>query len=59
MDCCEYNHWSHYHNTFAFLLFKYYQEARVLDYTRPEKPTSDKHSNLLGPFLTYEENKVS
>ncbi len=27
-------------------------------YTRTEKPATNKHSNLLCPFVKYEENKV-
>ncbi len=42
---------------FYFLLFKYYQEARMLDYTRPEKLVSDQHSNLLGTFSCCDENE--
>ncbi len=30
----------------------------MLDYTRPEKLSSDKHFNLLDLPITYEENKL-
>jgi hypothetical protein len=30
----------------------------VFHYTRLEKLTRDKHSRLLGPFVSYEENNV-
>jgi hypothetical protein len=30
----------------------------MLNYTTLEMLISDKHSNLLGPFVTYEENNV-
>jgi hypothetical protein len=58
---------AHFHDRFQgpysqhfifFLTFKCFQQARVLNYTWPEKHDSDKHSNLLDPFITYEENKV-
>jgi hypothetical protein len=39
-----------------FLTYEYFQQARVLDYTRPEKLTSDKHSNLLRPFVSNKES---
>jgi hypothetical protein len=29
----------------------------VLDYSRLERLASDKHSSLLGPFVSYEENE--
>ncbi len=48
-----------YSQHFIFsLACKYFQKAIVLDYTRPEMLASDKHSNFLGPFVTFEENKV-
>jgi hypothetical protein len=34
------------------------QYARVLHYIRLERHTSDKHSSLLDPFISYEENEV-
>ncbi len=48
----------HSQNFIFFLTYKYFQQARVFDYTWPEKQDSDKHSNLSEPFVTYEENKV-
>jgi hypothetical protein len=39
-----------------FVALQYFQQARVLDHTRPEKFAIDKPSNLLGPFLSYKEN---
>ncbi len=48
-----------YSNNFIFFVTQeYFQQARVLDYTRTEKLAGDKHSNLLGTFLSYRENKV-
>ncbi len=48
-----------YSQHFIFLLTeKYFQQARVLDYNRPEKLASDKDSDLLGPFVTQKENKA-
>jgi hypothetical protein len=41
-----------------FLTYERNQKDRALDYTRSERLASDKHSSLLGPFVTYEENKV-
>jgi hypothetical protein len=35
-----------------------YPITRALDYTRSERLASDKHSSLLGPFISYEENEV-
>ncbi len=32
--------------------------ARVLQYIRMEKLVKDKHSNLFGLFVSYEENEV-
>jgi hypothetical protein len=34
------------------------KKARVLNFTRMEKHARDKNSSLLGPFISYEENKV-
>ncbi len=41
-----------------FFTYEHFQQARVLDYTRPEKLASKKRSDLLGPLITYEENKA-
>ncbi len=41
-----------------FLNYELAQYVRVLHYTRPEKLDKDKHSCLLGPFVSYEENEV-
>jgi hypothetical protein len=41
-----------------FLTYEYLQQARALEYTRPETLASDKHSNLLGLFVTCEENNM-
>jgi hypothetical protein len=46
------------HNFISFVTHEYFQQARVLDCYRPEKLAGDKHSNLLGTFLSYQENKV-
>ncbi len=42
-----------------FLAYEYFQQAGVLDYTRPENLASDKHFNLLDTFITDEENKLA
>jgi hypothetical protein len=34
------------------------QKARMLHYTWLERFALDKHYSLLGPFISYEENKV-
>ncbi len=41
-----------------FLTYEFFQQAIVLEYTRSEKLTSDKHSNLWNLFVTHEEDKV-
>ncbi len=45
-------------HSILFVSYEYFQQARVLDYTWPEKHPGDKHSNLSGPFVTCKENKV-
>ncbi len=34
------------------------QQASVLHYNRLERLASDKHSSLLGPFISYKESEV-
>jgi hypothetical protein len=41
-----------------FVTYHWTQQARVLHYTRLERLARDKHSSLLGPFVSYEENEV-
>jgi hypothetical protein len=36
-----------------FVAYEWAQQARELDYTRPERLFSDKTSSLLGPFVSY------
>ncbi len=36
--------------------YKRAKKVRVLNYTRLEKLASDKHSSLLGRFVSYKEN---
>jgi hypothetical protein len=38
--------------------YEWVQGARVLHYTRLERLARDKHSDLLGTFISYEENEV-
>jgi hypothetical protein len=38
--------------------FEWAQEARMLQYTRFKRWAKDKHSSLLGPIVSYEEDKV-
>ncbi len=40
-----------------FLIYEWAQYARVLHHTRLERLASEKHSSLLCPLLSYEENK--
>ncbi len=41
-----------------FILFVTQEWARLLHYTMLERLATEKHSGLLGPFLSYEENEV-
>ncbi len=51
--CCK------LHNNFIlFLTYIQAQYAKVLDYTSPERLCRDKHSTLVGPFVSCEENEV-
>jgi hypothetical protein len=43
---------------FSTLHYEWAQQARVLCYNRLERFASNKHSSLLDPFVSYEENKV-
>ncbi len=46
------------HNTsFSFWLLNEPNKL-VLKYTGQERLASDKHSSILGPFMSYEENEV-
>jgi hypothetical protein len=40
-----------------FVTLEWTQKARVLCYTTMESLVRDKHSSLLGPFISYEEKK--
>jgi hypothetical protein len=43
-----------------FVTYKWDQSAILLDdYTRPERLSSDKNSNLLDPFISYDDNKMT
>jgi hypothetical protein len=46
------------HNTLFFLTCEWEKQARVLYNTWLEKLASDKHSNVLGQFVSYVENVV-
>ncbi len=50
--------WAVFTTLFFSLACKYFQKAIVLIYTRSENFDCDKYSNFLGPFVTFEENKV-
>ncbi len=45
-------------NLIFFMTYKWTQYAGVLHYSRVERLARDKHSNLLAPFVNYEENEV-
>ncbi len=46
-----------YSQHFVFFVTNHWtQKARVLHYTSLERLARDKHSNLLNPFISYEEN---
>jgi hypothetical protein len=38
--------------------YKWAQQARALNYKRPERLCRNKHSSFLGPFVCYEENEL-
>ncbi len=40
-----------------FLTYVWAQYAEALDYTRSERPARDKHSRLLGQFVSYKKMK--
>jgi hypothetical protein len=42
-------------NFIFFVNYKWAQYAGVLQYTRVERHAKDKHSSLLGPFVSYDE----
>jgi hypothetical protein len=50
--------WLYLQSLFFFITCKWAQSARVLHYTRLEKLARDKHSSLVDPFVSNEENKV-
>ncbi len=41
-----------------FVTYESAHKARLFHNSKPERLTSDKRSNLLGQFLSYEENEV-
>ncbi len=52
------NNGSYSQHFIFFVTCEWVQQARVLQYTRLERLARDKHSSLLGPFVSYEENGV-
>jgi hypothetical protein len=57
MKCCKYVPWGHIHrDSIFFVTYKWAQLATVLDYTCLERLTTDKHSSLLGLFVSNKEN---
>ncbi len=57
MKCCEYGPWGHFHNISFSLLPTNGPNKLPLHYTWLESLATDKHSRLLGPFVSYKENK--
>jgi hypothetical protein len=53
MQCCEHGPKSCSHNTYESA-----QQARLLHNTELERLASDKHSNLFGLFVSYDENEI-
>jgi hypothetical protein len=58
MKCCEYETMDHIHNSIFFVPYKWSHYTSLLHYTRLKRIGKNKHSNLLGPFASYEENEV-
>ncbi len=50
--------WPYSQHSIFFVTYESAQYARLLHNSRLKRLTSDKHSNLLGQFLSYEENVV-
>ncbi len=50
--------WLYTQHFIFFVTLKYTQQVRVLLYTRLKKLAKDKHSSILRPFMSYEENIV-
>ncbi len=48
-------YWKHF---IFFMIYESVQKARLLHTVKLERLDKDKHSSLLGPFLSYEENEV-
>jgi hypothetical protein len=46
------NQWS-YSQCFIFFVTYEFAKRQVLDYTRLERLSTDKHSSLMGTFLSY------
>ncbi len=53
MQCCEHGPRSCSHNTYESA-----QQARLLHNTELERLASDRHSNLFGLFVSYDENEL-
>jgi hypothetical protein len=58
MKCCEYDPRGHIHNTSFSSKFKNEPNKLVLHYAMLERFTTRKHSSLMDPFVSYEENEV-
>jgi hypothetical protein len=55
---CEYDPWDVFITIHFFTIYEWAQYARVLHITWLERLYRNKHSSLLGPFVSYNENKV-
>jgi hypothetical protein len=51
-------YWAHSQHFIFFVTYVCAQEARVLHYTRLERPANDKRSSLLGLFISNEDKEV-
>ncbi len=45
-------------NYIFFVTYEFAKKAGVLHYMKAEMLVSEKHTSLLGPFISYEENEV-
>ncbi len=48
----------HSQHSIFFVTYESAQKARLFHNTKLKRLTSNKHPNLLGQFLSYEENEV-
>jgi hypothetical protein len=58
IKCCEYGPRSHFLNILFSSELMNGPKKLVLYYTGKERLAGDKHSSLLGPFVSFEETEV-